>query len=284
MGAFHPGTLGTKACISTPGMRTATYDCSEDRCVRTLGLQLKELMPPWSRSVLCDSRVPPWEKEAAWQEGTPSTWGGEPGSDWQTEHPSNREGEPHWAAPTWEKAANAPSLGPRQASRLPDPMKMENPPAPRKRSSLLKVDEGLVQRRRRAFPQVGDEQETQPLLSAHTAQCPQPTRAWPDEPSRISAASYSAVEIHGFFGLIDDGSDASGRTLIVHIPKWIRGYFMDFRQGDTLHVNRVDGKMGGVLTVLSTGRHKYYAPGRRVSTCTICVPEEEWAPFTEIVI
>lgn len=111
------------------------------------------------------------------------------------------------------------------------------------------------------------------------------TRSWP-EPSekgerRIIAANYSAVEIHGFFGLIDDGSAGEGRMLIVHVPKWIRGYFLDIKQGDTINVYHANGgKIGGKLTVLSTGRHRYYAPGRRVTTCTICVPEEQWAPFS----
>ena len=95
----------------------------------------------------------------------------------------------------------------------------------------------------------------------------------------IRASSYSAVEIHGFFGLIDDGSDTCGRMLVVHVPKWVRGYFMDIKQGDVIHVYSIDGKAGGRLNVLATGRHKYYAPGRRVTTCTICVPEEQWFPL-----
>lgn len=95
----------------------------------------------------------------------------------------------------------------------------------------------------------------------------------------IRASSYSAVEIHGFFGLIDDGSDVTGRQLIVHVPSWIKGYFMDIQQGDVIHVYSVDGKVGGRLNVLATGRHKYYPPGRRVTTCTICVPEDQWIDF-----
>lgn len=121
-------------------------------------------------------------------------------------------------------------------------------------------------------------QTVEPVITAEVR------RSWPDPPEkgerRIVAANYSAVEIHGFFGLIDDGSDGAGRMLIVHVPKWIRGYFLDIKQGDTLHVYHARGKkVGGALTVLSTGRHKYYAPGRRVMTCTVCVPEEQWAPF-----
>ena len=113
----------------------------------------------------------------------------------------------------------------------------------------------------------------------------EPRRSWP-EPNekgerRIVAATYSAVEIHGFFGLIDDGSVGEGRMLIVHVPKWIRGYFLDIKQGDTLHVYHAKGKkISAALQVLSTGRHKYYAPGRKVTTCTVCVSEEQWAPFS----
>ncbi len=108
---------------------------------------------------------------------------------------------------------------------------------------------------------------------------PQEVKA-PPTLNKMVAANYSAVEIHGFFGLIDDGSDGAGRVLIVHIPRWVRGYFLDIKQGDDLHVYHAKGKVGGVLRVLSTGRHKYYAPGRRVTTCTVIVSEEQWAPFS----
>ena len=109
-------------------------------------------------------------------------------------------------------------------------------------------------------------------------------RSWPEprqkNERRMTAANYSAVEIHGFFGLIDDGSDGAGRMLVVHVPKWVKGFFMDIKQGDTIHVYHARGKkVGAALTVLATGRHKYYGSGRRVTTCTICVPEDQWAPF-----
>jgi hypothetical protein len=112
-------------------------------------------------------------------------------------------------------------------------------------------------------------------------------RSWPEprqkHERRMTAANYAAVEIHGFFGLIDDGSDGAGRMLVVHVPRWVKGFFMDIKQGDTIHVYHARGlKIGGTLTVLSTGRHQYYQPGRRVTTCTICVPEDEWAPFAGI--
>ncbi len=109
-------------------------------------------------------------------------------------------------------------------------------------------------------------------------------RSWPEprekHEHRTISENYSAVEIHGFFGLIDDGSVGEGRMLIVHVPKWIRGYFLDIKQGDDLYVYYPQGRIRAVIFVLSTGRHKYYAPGRRVVTCTVCVSEEKWAPLS----
>jgi hypothetical protein len=93
---------------------------------------------------------------------------------------------------------------------------------------------------------------------------------------RITPSCYNAMEIHGFFGLVDDGPCSSGRMLIVHQPSWVRGYFLDIRDGDDIHVWHVSGTSGGVLRVLSTGRHRYYSPGQKVTTCTVCVPEEQW--------
>lgn len=93
---------------------------------------------------------------------------------------------------------------------------------------------------------------------------------------RITPSCYTAMEIHGFFGLVDDGLCGSGRMLIVHQPSWVRGNFLDIKDGDDIHVWHVSGTSGGVLRVLSTGRHRYYSPGQKVTTCTICVPEEQW--------
>ena len=38
---------------------------------------------------------------------------------------------------------------------------------------------------------------------------------------RITPSNYSAMEIHGFFGLIDDGRCSQGRMLICHVPSWV---------------------------------------------------------------
>lgn len=98
---------------------------------------------------------------------------------------------------------------------------------------------------------------------------------------RITPSCYNAMEIHGFFGLVDDGPCGSGRMLIVHQPSWVRGHFLDIKDGDEIHVWHVSGTTGGVLRVLSTGRHRYYSPGQKVTTCTICVSEEQWGSLMQ---
>ena len=107
-------------------------------------------------------------------------------------------------------------------------------------------------------------------------------RSWPDDrknQTRLVASNYKAMEIHGFYGLIDDGSTGAGRMLIVHIPRHIRGHTLDIKDGDVIHAVHCTGTAGGKLRVLSTGRHRYFGPGNKVSTCTVCVPEEDWAEF-----
>ncbi len=98
-------------------------------------------------------------------------------------------------------------------------------------------------------------------------------RSWPEprekNERRIISAIYSAVEIHGFFGLIDDGSVGEGRMLIAHAPKWIRGYFLDNKQGDDLHVYHSKEKVKGILSVLATGRHKYLDFERSLSVLSL---------------
>lgn len=96
---------------------------------------------------------------------------------------------------------------------------------------------------------------------------------------RVCPSNYTAMEIRGFFGLIDDGSASQGRMLIVHVPGWIKGYFLDLKDGEDIHAAHVNGKVGGVLRILAVGRHRYYSPGHKVSTCTVCVPEHQWERF-----
>ena len=161
--------------------------------------------------------------------------------------------------------------------------------------SIIPQEDGTV-RKHRLFPSFAKKHDkhddkSDRVDNTATKQPPQfaeVKRSWPEprqkNERRMTAANYGAVEIHGFFGLIDDGSDGAGRMLVVHVPRWVKGFFLDIKQGDTIHVYHARGlKIGAALTVLSTGRHKYYSPGRKVTTCTICVPEEQWAPFASYV-
>ena len=69
---------------------------------------------------------------------------------------------------------------------------------------------------------------------------------------RIGAGRYKAKEIHGFLGLIDDGSDGTGRVLIAHVPRYARRYYLDIRLPRVAR----EREGGGTLTVLATGRHR----------------------------
>ena len=55
----------------------------------------------------------------------------------------------------------------------------------------------------------------------------------------------------------------------------------DVRDRDELRVWHVSGKMGGLLTVLSMG-YRYYSPGQKVTTWTICVLEGQWEKFRQV--
>ena len=104
----------------------------------------------------------------------------------------------------------------------------------------------------------------------------------PDSKVKICPSNYTAMEIHGFYGIIDDGPvGSSAHMLILHVPKWVRGYQLEIKDGDSLPVAHIAGKSGGTLQVLETGRHKYYSPGQKVTTCTVVVPEEQWARFSD---
>ena len=155
--------------------------------------------------------------------------------------------------------------------------------------TIIPQEDGTV-RKHRLFPSLSRHVKQEKMDQEVPKQVKPPPefvevkRSWPEprqkNERRMTAGNYGAVEIHGFFGLIDDGSDGSGRMLVVHVPRWVKGFHLDIKQGDTIHVYHARGlKIGAALTVLNTGRHKYYSPGRKVTTCTICVPEEQWAPF-----
>jgi hypothetical protein len=192
-----------------------------------------------------------------------------------------------------------PRIQPREISR-PDyrpGYEIREPPQqnPRRRARVLpvlpetdQVEEGKAKRPEKLPPDpfFFDKDEDVKLKAKNPLpKSSQPSRVrnpsvYGGEPRlRICPSNYTAMEIHGFFGLIDDGPVSAGRMLIVHVPSWVKGYFLDLRDGENIYAAHVNGKVGGVLRVLAVGRHRYYSPGSKVSTCTVCVPEEQWEKF-----
>ena len=93
------------------------------------------------------------------------------------------------------------------------------------------------------------------------------------------SACASPIILREYFGLINDGSVSQVRMLVVHVLGWVKSHFLDLKDGDDIHAAHVNGKVGGVLRVLAVGRHRYYSPGVKVSTCTVCAPEHQWERF-----
>jgi hypothetical protein len=231
---------------------------------RFLGLQLERHreIPPWAKA-MANHDISPWQKESPF----PIRNG--------TDKISKTVLEPSTLEPSTLEPSTLEPVSDRSENLHPNDWQ---PPG-------YFTGEDIPRRPPRLLPGHVKNTDKVPELAIPPALNPV-RRSWPEprekNERRIISANYSAVEIHGFFGLIDDGSVGEGRMLIVHVPKWIRGYFLDIKQGDDLHVYHPKGKVKGTLSVLATGRHKYYAPGRRVMTCTVCVSEEQWAPFSQI--
>ena len=99
-----------------------------------------------------------------------------------------------------------------------------------------------------------------------------------DRPSRMGRAVYSAWETHGNFGLIDAGESKGGcRLVTLHVPKFSHGYTLDLQAGDEIHATSIGGPTrAGRLDVHFVTRNKYYAPGSRVTSCLVGIPEDQW--------
>lgn len=250
--------------------------CPCDFMRRFLGLELERPreIPPWAKA-MANMDIPAWEKESPFRmKGTSMDKSSLIRTYQSTQESTESTRESTHSADSTQTNRQAVSGVPRaQTEEWQPPGYFTGEDIPRRPGRLLPKHVRMDVRT-----------ESTDTLTRPASNYPMEVRrSWPEprekNERRIISANYSAVEIHGFFGLIDDGSVGEGRMLIVHVPKWIRGYFLDIKQGDDLHVYHPKGKVKGVLSVLSTGRHKYYAPGRRVMTCTVCVSEEQWAPF-----
>jgi hypothetical protein len=92
-------------------------------------------------------------------------------------------------------------------------------------------------------------------------------------------ASYDALESHGRFELTDTGELTGGsRAIALHLPRRSRGFVLDPRVGDVICANAARGTraVGGWLDVQFVTRDKYFPPGRRITSCLVGVPDEQW--------
>ena len=88
-----------------------------------------------------------------------------------------------------------------------------------------------------------------------------------------------ALESHGRFELIDTRELVGGaRRIVLHLPRRSRGFVLDPKVGDVIFANAARGThaVGGPLDVQFVTRHKYFAPGRPVTSCVVGVPDHQW--------
>ena len=142
-------------------------------------------------------------------------------------------------------------------------------------------------RRRRPLPALPRPLPAGPEWSDWAVPAPEKKReavvADPDRARRMGRSAYDAVETHGSYGLIDTGQmRQSVCELVAHVPKRSRGSFLSLRPGDSIQVNSARGRaVGGRLDVVYVTPHKYYSPGRAVTSCRIGVPESQWRRFVD---
>lgn len=118
-----------------------------------------------------------------------------------------------------------------------------------------------------------------PAPDERLPEAPAAPRAQERPGRRLGRSLYDAEDAHGNFGLVDTGQVCDGvRVLVAHVPRGRRGYHLDLRAGGQIHANsaRGDHAVGGRLDVVFVTRHKYYAPGRAVTSCLVGVPDRHW--------
>ena len=89
----------------------------------------------------------------------------------------------------------------------------------------------------------------------------------------ITPSNYDAIEIHGFFGVIDSGPDAyNDRMVVVHTPLGMdRSHMLSLRVGDAIPVVFLRKQEKGSLEIKYITRSQYFAPGRSVSSMRLGV-------------
>jgi len=95
---------------------------------------------------------------------------------------------------------------------------------------------------------------------------------------RLSEKGYSAVEAHGWFGLIDAGCPSRGvRELTAHTPRHNGGFTLDrLRPGQDIRLKSARNEDGATLRIRFTTPERYYAPGRKITTLSIGVDDAAW--------
>jgi hypothetical protein len=98
--------------------------------------------------------------------------------------------------------------------------------------------------------------------------------------SRIGPSNYSAIQIHGFFGCIDLGTDIDHghiRNLIIHTSKRLdTSHMLSLAIGDTIHIVYIASRTKGLLKIRYVTRSKYFSPGSPVTSIKVGV--EGWEP------
>lgn len=101
---------------------------------------------------------------------------------------------------------------------------------------------------------------------------------------RIGPGQYSAIEVHGFYGLIDVLCDSQGdslgmsgtgyeKVLIVHTPSRIqdKSPMLNIKPGDFIDIVYIPNLIRGKLEVTFVTRSKYFSPGCPVTSLQVGV-------------
>lgn len=132
---------------------------------------------------------------------------------------------------------------------------------------------------KRPRPSIPPSAWTEPGPPPAYAQRPSTDRPQPKQASRLSSADYQAIDIHGFFGLVDCGDDGRGcRVLKAHLTRRAHLPTLEILAGQVIPVLSTRRKgVRASLRVQYVSRSQYYSPGAKVSTLNVGVSAQDWA-------
>lgn len=98
---------------------------------------------------------------------------------------------------------------------------------------------------------------------------------------RIGRSMYVATANQGSLGIIDKHQNISGHSmLLLHVPKKYNFNVLNMHVGDVLETQGLHNTAETYdLIVTFVGRSKYFAPGKRVSSCVVGVDAVAWDTF-----